>query len=120
MDTKSPTTLNTGDSATVVSGSWQIGHLDAGDYVKHAREFAKVMKWTDPSIKLVGCGENGWSNWDNTVIPGLAPYIDYYSLHAYTGSDDFYSNVLAPAALVDFGLESCQAIIRAKSVTIKR
>jgi alpha-N-arabinofuranosidase len=94
-----------------VYGSWQIGHLDAEDYVKHAREFAKVMKWTDPSIKLVGCGENGWSDWDNTVIPGLAPYIDYYSLHAYTGSADYYSNVLAPTALLDFGLESCQAII---------
>ena len=94
-----------------VYGPWQIGHLDADDYVKKAREFAKIMKWTDPSIKLVGCGENGWSEWDNTVIPGLAAYIDYYSLHAYTGSDDYYSNVLAPTALVDFGLESCRAII---------
>lgn len=94
-----------------VYGPWQIGHLDAGDYVKKAREFAKIMKWTDPDIKLVGCGENGWSEWDNTVVPGLAAYIDYYSLHAYTGSADYYSNVLAPTALVDFGLESCQAII---------
>ncbi|GHO83955.1 alpha-N-arabinofuranosidase [Dictyobacter formicarum] len=91
-------------------GSWQIGRLSAEDYVKKAREFAKVMKWTDPSIQLVGCGETGWTEWDQTVIAGLAPLIDYYSLHLYTGSDDYYSNVLAPA-LVDFALESCRATI---------
>ncbi|GCE09794.1 alpha-N-arabinofuranosidase [Dictyobacter aurantiacus] len=91
-------------------GQWQIGHLSAEDYVKKAREFAKVMKWTDPSIKLVGCGQNGWNDWDQTVIEGLAPLMDYYSLHLYTGSDDYYSNVLAPA-LVDFALETCQAMI---------
>ncbi|GLV53572.1 alpha-N-arabinofuranosidase [Dictyobacter sp. S3.2.2.5] len=91
-------------------GQWQIGHLSAEDYVKKAREFAKVMKWTDPSIKLVGCGQNGWNDWDQTVIDGLAPLMDYYSLHLYTGSDDYYSNVLAPA-LVDFALETCQATI---------
>ncbi|WP_161978036.1 alpha-L-arabinofuranosidase C-terminal domain-containing protein [Dictyobacter kobayashii] len=78
--------------------------------MKKAREFAKVMKWTDPSIQLVGCGETGWTEWDQTVIAGLAPLIDYYSLHLYTGSDDYYSNVLAPA-LVDFALESCRATI---------
>jgi alpha-N-arabinofuranosidase len=91
-------------------GHWQIGALSAEDYIKKAREFAKVMKWTDPTIKLVGCGESGWSDWDRAVIEGLAPFIDYYSLHLYTGSDDYYSNVLAPA-LVDFALHTCQALI---------
>ncbi|MGI9123036.1 MAG: alpha-N-arabinofuranosidase, partial [Rubrobacter sp.] len=37
-------------------GEWQIGALSAEDYVRKAREFAKVMRWTDPSIELVGCG----------------------------------------------------------------
>jgi alpha-N-arabinofuranosidase len=91
-------------------GPWQIGALSAEDYVKKAREFAKVMKWTDPTIQLVGCGENGWSAWDQTVIESLAPLIDYYSLHLYTGSDDYYSNILAPS-LVEFALRSCQATI---------
>jgi alpha-N-arabinofuranosidase len=92
-------------------GPWQIGQLSAEDYVKKAIQFAKVMKWTDPSIKLVGCGESGWTAWDQTVIEGLAPYMDYYSLHLYTGSDDYYSNVLAPA-LVDFALESTTSMIK--------
>jgi alpha-N-arabinofuranosidase len=91
-------------------GSWQIGALSAEDYVKKAREFAKVMKWTDPTIQLVGCGETGWTNWDQVVLEGLAPLINYYSLHLYTGSADYYSNVLAPS-LVDFALRSCQATI---------
>ena len=94
-----------------VYGSWQIGHLDAEDYVKRAREFAKIMKWIDPTIKLVGCGEHGWTEWDRVVINGLAPYMDYYSLHLYTGSDDYYSNVFAPV-LADFALESAQSLIK--------
>ena len=48
-------------------GSWQIGHLSPEDYVKKARAFALVMKRTDPSIELVGCGHNGWSDWDEIV-----------------------------------------------------
>lgn len=77
-------------------GRWQIGALSANDYVKKAVEFAKVMKWTDPSIQLVSCGLNGWSDWDATVIEGLAPFVDFHSVHIYTGSDDYYSNVFAP------------------------
>ncbi len=91
-------------------GEWQVGALSPEDYVKKAREFAKVMKWTDPSIKLVGCGSNGWSDWDQIVIDGLAPYMDYYSLHLYTGSDDYYSNVLAPA-LADFAVRTSQGML---------
>lgn len=95
-------------------GEWQVGALNASDYVKKAREFAKVMKWTDPNIKLVGCGNNGWSDWDQTVIDGLAPFMDYYSIHIYTGSDDYYSNVMAPA-LADFAVRtSANMIARAR------
>ena len=54
-------------------GGWQIGSLSAEDYVKKARTFALVMKRTDPSIELIGCGHNGVSDWDVTVIQGLAP-----------------------------------------------
>jgi alpha-N-arabinofuranosidase len=31
-------------------GGWQIGNLEARDYVKRARAFAMVMKRTDPTI----------------------------------------------------------------------
>jgi alpha-L-arabinofuranosidase len=77
-------------------GEWQIGALEAEDYVRKAREFAKVMKWTDPSIELVSCGLSGLTDWDRLVVEKLAPFVDYHSVHIYTGSDDHWSNVLAP------------------------
>jgi alpha-L-arabinofuranosidase len=77
-------------------GDWQIGQLSAEDYVKEARQLAKVLKLTDPGIELVSCGESGLSDWDATVIDGLAPYVQWHSIHIYTGDDDYWTNVLAP------------------------
>ncbi|MBO0796879.1 MAG: hypothetical protein J2P36_38860, partial [Ktedonobacteraceae bacterium] len=91
-------------------GRWQIGALSAEDYVKKACEFAKVMKWIDPSIELVSCGQTGWTEWDRIVLEGLAPYINYHSIHIYTGSDDYYSNVLAPHQ-AERALRNCRAMI---------
>ena len=77
-------------------GGWQLGASTADDYVKKGREFAKVMKLTDPSIELISCGQNGWSDWDQAVIDGLAAFVDYHSIHIYTGSSDYYQNVFSP------------------------
>ena len=41
-----------------MEGSWQAGHLSAEDYTKKALEAAKIMRWVDPSIKLVACGSS--------------------------------------------------------------
>ena len=79
-----------------VYGKWQIGALGAEDYVSKAREFAKVMLWTDPTIELIGCGQNGWEEWDRTVLEGLHEFVSYHSIHLYTGSDDFSENVYQP------------------------
>ena len=59
-------------------GPWQIGQKTAEDYVKEARQWAKVLTWTDPSIELVSCGENGWSEWDDIVISGLAEFVRWH------------------------------------------
>jgi len=91
-------------------GRWQIGALPAEEYVRKAVEFAKVMKLTDPSIQLISCGQNGWNDWDRVVVEGLAPYVDYHSIHIYTGSPDYYSNVFQPHQ-ADRALAICQALI---------
>jgi alpha-N-arabinofuranosidase len=91
-------------------GRWQIGALPADEYVRKAVEFAKVLKLTDPSIQLISCGQNGWSDWDRVVIEGLAPYVDYHSIHLYTGSPDYASNVYAPHQ-AERALRICQALI---------
>jgi alpha-N-arabinofuranosidase len=74
-------------------GGWQIGNMNAHDYVKKARAFAMVMKRTDPSIELIGCGQTGWSEWDEIVLGGLAELVDYHSIHLYTGCPDHYATV---------------------------
>src|SRR5260370_703598 len=68
------------------------------------------MKWTDPTIQLVSCGKNGWNDWDRVVLEGLARYIDFHSIHIYTGSSDYYSNVLAPHQ-AERAIDICQALI---------
>jgi alpha-N-arabinofuranosidase len=91
-------------------GAWQIGASTAEDYVKKARAFAAIMKWTDPSIELVSCGQWGWTDWDRTVIDGLAPYVRYHSVHLYTGSGEYWRNVLMPHQ-ADRALRICEALI---------
>jgi alpha-N-arabinofuranosidase len=70
-----------------VYGSWQAGHKDAADYAADALEFAKMMRWVDPSIKLVACGGPG-VDWNMTVLEKLVDIVDYVSLHHYGGSLD--------------------------------
>ncbi|MGH3169812.1 MAG: alpha-L-arabinofuranosidase C-terminal domain-containing protein, partial [Trebonia sp.] len=77
-------------------GDWQLGQRSAEDYVREARQVAKVASLTDPDIELVSCGESGVSDWDATVIEGLAPYVRWHSIHLYTGDEDYWTNVLAP------------------------
>ncbi|HEY3058555.1 MAG TPA: alpha-L-arabinofuranosidase C-terminal domain-containing protein [Chloroflexota bacterium] len=91
-------------------GTWQIGALEAQDYVKKARQFAAVMKHTDPTIDLVSCGQWGFGEWDRIVLEGLAPMVRYHSVHLYTGAGDFYRNVFMPHQ-ADRALRICEATI---------
>ena len=64
--------------------------------MREATRWARAIKMLDPQAKLVSCGMNGWNDWDRVVIDGLAPLVDLHSLHIYTGSDDYWTNVLQP------------------------
>lgn len=71
-----------------MDGPWQICHLNAEDYGKKALEAAKIMKWVDPSIKLVACGSSNaeiptFPEWDRTVLETLYENVDYLSMHRY-------------------------------------
>ena len=77
-------------------GDWQVGALSAEEYVRTATRWARAIKMLDPQAKLISCGMNGWNDWDRVVIDGMAPLVDYHSLHIYTGSDDYWTNVLQP------------------------
>jgi len=77
-------------------GDWQVGALSAEEYVREATRWARAIRMLDPQAKLVSCGMNGWNEWDRVVIDGTAAMVDYHSLHIYTGSADYWTNVLAP------------------------
>jgi alpha-N-arabinofuranosidase len=91
-------------------GSWQIGSTNAEDYVKKGRQFAAVMRLTDPTIELVSCGQVGWTDWDRIVIDGLAQFVRYHSIHIYTGNTDYYTHVLEPHKS-DQALRICESLI---------
>ncbi|UCC68688.1 MAG: alpha-N-arabinofuranosidase, partial [Armatimonadota bacterium] len=80
-------------------GDWQIGHKNADDYAKFARQCAKVMKAMDSDIKLVLCGGQH-VDWDRTALEKCADVVDYISYHVYwgpiQGQDAHYSTLAQP------------------------
>jgi alpha-N-arabinofuranosidase len=77
-------------------GDWQVGALSAEEYVRTASRWARAIKMLDPNAVLVSCGLTGWSDWDRVVIDGMASLVELHSVHIYTGSDDYWTNVLQP------------------------
>ena len=80
-------------------GDWQIGHKNAQDYAKFARQCAKVMKLMDPEIKLVLCGA-AELDWDREALERCADLVHYISYHTYwgpvKGQDPHYSTLAHP------------------------
>jgi alpha-N-arabinofuranosidase len=97
-----------------IYGSWQAGRKGAEQYAKEALEFAKMMKWVDPSIKLIACGSYGSHDphWDRIVLETLIGVVDYISTHLYVGSSDYY-NLLGTAKIVDDRLKLLDGVIEA-------
>lgn len=65
-------------------GDWQFGTMSAEDYAKKALDFAKAMKWVDPTISLVACGYDLGSDWNYEVARVLKPLIDHVAIHHYS------------------------------------
>jgi len=90
-----------------MDGFWQMGHLNAGDYSKKAREAAKLMRLTDPGIKLIAAGSSNYrpfadpDEWNETIIRELRDVVDYIALHIYTGNpeNNYYNFLSTPLVL---------------------
>jgi alpha-N-arabinofuranosidase len=86
-------------------GDWQIGHKTAEEYARLAEETAKVLRWTDPTIKLVACGAQR-VDWDWEVLSRVARHVDYISAHFYFGprpdEDRITSLLAAPFAAAEY------------------
>lgn len=71
-----------------MDGPWQIGHKNASDYGKLAKETAKAVRLVDPDVKLVACGSSfeempTFGDWEQTVLELCHDEVDLISLHAY-------------------------------------
>jgi alpha-L-arabinofuranosidase len=77
-------------------GAWQVGALSAQEYVAEATRWARAIRMLDPGVKLVSCGLSGVDEWDRVVVDGLSSLVDLHSIHIYTGSSDYWTNVLQP------------------------
>ena len=101
-----------------MDGSWQIGHLDAVEYGKKAREAAKMMRWHDPSAALVLCGSSSsemptYPEWDRTVLEQCWEQVDYHSMHYYAGNGDGDTNsYLALSAEFENFVDTLTGVLR--------
>ena len=91
-----------------MDGDWQMGHLNAIDYTKKAREAGKLMRLTYPGIKLIGTGSSNYRSyadpdyWNRTIITELKDIIDYIALHIYVGNpDNNYYNFLSTPMVME-------------------
>jgi alpha-N-arabinofuranosidase len=91
-------------------GTWQVGALSADEYVAEATRWARAIRMLDPDAKLVACGLSGWDEWDRTVVDGLSALVDLHAIHIYTGSSDYWTNVLQ-AHQAERAIASASALI---------
>ncbi len=104
-----------------VYGPWQIGHKNAEDYAKQALEFAKVMKWMDPNIKLVASG-SGDPAWDRPVLEMLGDHIDFISVHCYAICDDLkdYYEIMGSVSQMESLIRSSAATADATALKSRK
>ncbi len=103
-----------------MDGPWQMGHRSADDYGKFALEAAKLMKWTDPNVKLIAAGSSNfgpgsdWTGWNRTVLEYLKNHADYLSLHMYVGNQqNDYADFVASSMELASRLKTAEGIIDA-------
>jgi alpha-N-arabinofuranosidase len=101
-----------------VDGPWQIGFKTPQEYARATTEYAKVMKWVDPSIKLIACGVSNWSSKDfveraQLVLEQSGELIDYLAMHWYLDGDTEYNEYMTSSELLDARLSAYEGVIRA-------
>jgi alpha-N-arabinofuranosidase len=103
-----------------MDGPWQMGHRSSEDYGKFALEAAKLMKFTDPSIKLIAAGSSNfgtgidWIGWNRAVLDYLKNHVDYLAIHMYVGNrDNDYGDFLASSVGLDDRIKTTEGVINA-------
>ncbi|NUQ01784.1 MAG: alpha-N-arabinofuranosidase, partial [Armatimonadetes bacterium] len=101
-----------------MDGPWQMGHLAAEAYGAKAREAAKLMRWHDPTLKLVLCGSSGptmatYPEWDRVTLEACWEQVDYLAMHYYTtNADDDTASYLAMTSEFENQVATLAAVLR--------
>lgn len=101
-----------------MDGPWQIGHLEADEYGKKAREAAKMMRMQDPSIELVLCGSSNsdmptYPDWDRVALEYCYDHVNYHSMHYYaTNYDNDTASYLALSAEFESFVDTLTGVLR--------
>ncbi len=114
-----------------VDGPWQIGYKTPQEYARACTEFAKVMKMTDPAIKLVAAFVSSWRTEiverGRLLLEQAGNLIDYMAIHWYVGSpggiadppgrpgqrEVDFATFMTLSELFEERLAACEGLIRA-------
>ncbi len=100
-----------------VDGHWQIGAKTPEEYARAYLEFAKVMKWVDPTIKLTAAATSDWSgdivSRASLLIEQAGKLIDYMGIHWYVGNQgNNFADYMAVSELIEDRLSSYEGLLR--------
>lgn len=101
-----------------VDGHWQIGYKTPAEYARAFTEFGKVMKWVDPSIKLIASGISDW-NGDvvergRLLLEQAGELVDYIDLHWYVNNhQNDFAAFMACSEPIEQRLSAFAGLIRA-------
>jgi len=101
-----------------VDGSWQIGYKTPEEYARAYLEFAKVMKWIDPTIKLIASGTSHWKGSvverTQLLIEQAGKFIDYMSIHWYVGNHaDNFDDYMSLSEIIEERLSAYEGLVQA-------
>ncbi len=101
-----------------VDGEWQIGAKTPQEYARAFKEFGKVMKWADPSIKLLASATCHWGSdfveRAQLLVEEAPTLLDYMSIHWYVGNrDDDFAKYMATSELLEDRLSSYAGMMQA-------
>jgi len=101
-----------------VDGGWQIGYKTPEEYARAYLEFAKVMKWVDPSIKLFASAVSTWKGEFveriQLLLDQAHELIDYLSIHWYVGNpENDFAGYMTASELIEQRISAIEGLIRA-------
>ena len=114
-----------------VDGEWQIGYKTPQEYAREYTEFSKVMKRTDPSIKLIASAVSYWEDshhfsgpkakWverAQLMLEQAGDRIDYMAIHRYAHNhyDDPFESYMAFGEDFNERLGAYEGLIHAVSL----